>query len=159
MPCWRDLDGAEYIVKSVGHAREEAQPGRAVHYFHPAAGILAQAALQREAHHDAGAALYEGVETGQGRSVGLITYMRTDSTRISDDAVDRGRGITSADRYGTNICPSAQRLQVEEGRAGRPRSHPPHFRHAHRPKMSAPFLAEDQIKLYRLIWKRFVLPR
>ncbi len=39
-----------------GHAREEAQSGRAVHHLHPAAGIVAQAALQREAHHDAGAA-------------------------------------------------------------------------------------------------------
>ena len=38
------------------HAREEAQSGRAVHHLHPAAGIVAQAALQREAHHDAGAA-------------------------------------------------------------------------------------------------------
>ena len=35
------------------HAREEAQSGRAVHHFHAAAGIGAQAALQREAHHDA----------------------------------------------------------------------------------------------------------
>ena len=38
------------------HAREEAQSGGAVHHLHAAAGIVAQAALQREAHHDAGAA-------------------------------------------------------------------------------------------------------
>ena len=50
------LEGADYIVKIGGHAREEAQSGRAVHHLHPAAGIVAQAALQREAHHDAGAA-------------------------------------------------------------------------------------------------------
>ena len=39
-----------------GHARKEAQSGGAVHHLHPAAGVLAQTALQREAHHDAGAA-------------------------------------------------------------------------------------------------------
>ena len=50
------LDGADYIVKSRRHAREEAQSGRAVHHLHPAAGVGAQAALQREAHHDAGPA-------------------------------------------------------------------------------------------------------
>ena len=50
------LEGADYIVKIGRHAREEAQPGGAVHHLDPAAGILAQAALQREAHDDAGAA-------------------------------------------------------------------------------------------------------
>ena len=50
------LDGAAYIVQVGGHAREAAQPGAAVHHLDPAAGSRAQAALQREAHHDAGAA-------------------------------------------------------------------------------------------------------
>ena len=50
------LDGADYIVAVGRHAREEAQSGRAVHHVHAAAGSRAQAALQREAHHDARAA-------------------------------------------------------------------------------------------------------
>ena len=50
-----------------GHAREEAQSGGAVHHLHAAAGVLAQAALQREAHHDAGAAALRRHRARQGR--------------------------------------------------------------------------------------------
>ena len=50
------FDGARLRRQIRRDAREEAQSGRAVHHFDPAAGIVAQAALQREAHHDAGAA-------------------------------------------------------------------------------------------------------
>ena len=50
-----------------GHAREEAQSGGAVHHLHAAAGSFAQAALQREAHHDAGAAAVRRRGDRQGR--------------------------------------------------------------------------------------------
>ena len=51
-----DLDGASYIVKSVSTREKKRNPVAAVHHFHSAAGIVAQAAFQREAHHDARAA-------------------------------------------------------------------------------------------------------
>ena len=76
--------------------------------------------------------LYEGVELGKEEgSVGLITYMRTDSTRVSNDALDEVRAMI-AERYGERV-PSrdAEHLQEQEGRAGRARSHPPDVGAAH----------------------------
>ena len=49
------LDGAPYVVRSVTNREKRRQSGAAVHHLHYAAGSVAQAALQREAHHDAGA--------------------------------------------------------------------------------------------------------
>ena len=69
--------------------------------------------------------LYEGVELGEEGPVGLITYMRTDSTRLSDDAVTEVRAYI-AGRYGAGPpAGRAQRLQEQEERAGRPRGDPP----------------------------------
>ena len=66
-----------------------------------AAGGGAEAAVQREADHDAGAKLYEGVELGDEEgAVGLISYMRTDSTRVSDDALDEVRAMIERLRSG-----------------------------------------------------------
>ena len=71
--------------------------------------------------------LYEGVELGEEGSVGLITYMRTDSTRVSNEALAEVREYITA-QYGKDYLPeSAERLQREEGGAGGARSHPSHF--------------------------------
>ena len=54
--------------------------------------------------------LYEGVELGTEGSVGLITYMRTDSTRVSNDALDEVRELIT-ERFGAPFCPPiAERL-------------------------------------------------
>jgi DNA topoisomerase-1 len=53
--------------------------------------------------------LYEGVELGEEGSVGLITYMRTDSTRVSNDALAKCAS-TSARNTATNICPNRRIL-------------------------------------------------
>ena len=69
--------------------------------------------------------LYEGVELGEEGSVGLITYMRTDSTRLSADAVTEARELIG-EKYGAAIrSRGAQCLQEQEGRPGRARGHPP----------------------------------
>ena len=54
--------------------------------------------------------LYEGVELGTEGSVGLITYMRTDSTRISDDALDEVRGLITRSLRRAISPRAAQRL-------------------------------------------------
>ena len=74
--------------------------------------------------------LYEGLPIG-GENVGLITYMRTDSTRMAGEAVDEAREHI-ARRFGKDYLadkPSA--LQGEEGRAGRARGDPAHVDRAH----------------------------
>ena len=70
--------------------------------------------------------LYEGVELGEEGSVGLITYMRTDSTRVSNEALAEVREYITA-QYGKDYLPeSAEHLQREEGSAGSARSHSSH---------------------------------
>jgi DNA topoisomerase-1 len=98
--------------------------------------------------------LYEGVEVGKD-TVGLITYMRTDSTRVSDDAVKDVRDFIG-ERYGREFLPdSANFYKSKKGaqdahEAVRPTSM------AYAPEVVDKYLQEDERKVYRLIWNRFV---
>ena len=100
--------------------------------------------------------LYEGVELGKEGAVGLITYMRTDSTRVSNDALAEVRDLI-AQRFGPSYVPAAPNIYKSKKDAQdaheaiRPTSV-----HAHAGESSRSFLAEDELKLYRLIWMRFV---
>jgi DNA topoisomerase-1 len=99
--------------------------------------------------------LYEGVELGEQGAVGLITYMRTDSTRLSEDAVKDCRVFIQT-RYGAENVPEEPRVyKTSKGaqdahEAIRPASMD------YPPEQVASFLSQDQLKLYSLIWKRFV---
>jgi DNA topoisomerase I len=100
--------------------------------------------------------LYEGVELGaeEGR-IGLITYMRTDSTRISDDAMQMVRSYVS-DVYGGPYLP--EKPVVYKSKKDAQDAHEairPTFV-GRRPDDLKAFLSEDELKLYRLIWTRFV---
>ena len=99
--------------------------------------------------------LYEGMEIGKEGPVGLITYMRTDSTRISDEAAEEAREVIRA-RFGDNYLPTTrnvyknQKAAQEAHEAIRPTS-------AHRdPASVKQFLDRDHYQLYKLIWNRFV---
>jgi len=99
--------------------------------------------------------LYEGVELGSEGSVALITYMRTDSTRISADAMKMVRGHIQA-TYGTNYLPNSPnnyasgKSAQEAHEAVRPTDL------TYTPQRVAPFLQPDQLRLYTLIYNRFV---
>src|SRR5947209_18723296 len=99
--------------------------------------------------------LYEGKELGEEGSVGLITYMRTDSTRVSEDALAEVRAFV-AERYGQNYLPEASNVDKtkkdaqDAHEAVRPTSV------LRTPESVEKYLAEDELKLYRLIWMRFV---
>jgi DNA topoisomerase-1 len=99
--------------------------------------------------------LYEGVEIGKEGAVGLITYMRTDSTRVSDDAVGDARHYI-AERYGREFLPDSPNIYKSKKAAQdaheaiRPTSM------AFAPEIVEKYLAEDEMKLYRLVWNRFV---
>ena len=70
--------------------------------------------------------LYEGIELGDEGAVGLITYMRTDSTRLSDDAVAEARAYIG-ERYGKEYLPDEPVVyKTQEVGAGRARGDPPH---------------------------------
>ncbi len=99
--------------------------------------------------------LYEGVELGEEGSVGLITYMRTDSVRVSNDALTEVREMV-ASNYGPEYLPEAPNVYKskkeaqEAHEAIRPTSA---LRH---PDSIKQYLKEDEYKVYRLIWQRFV---
>ena len=98
--------------------------------------------------------LYEGVEiAGQG-SVGLITYMRTDSLRLSDEALNAARSFIG-ERYGEDYLPSQPRRF--KTKAGAQDAHeairPTDVRLT--PELVRKDLTQEQYRLYRLIWGRF----
>jgi DNA topoisomerase-1 len=99
--------------------------------------------------------LYEGIELGEEGLVGLITYMRTDSTRVSPDAITEVREYVTKE-YGTNYLPESPNTYKEKKEAQaaheaiRPTSA---MRH---PDQVKQYLQEDEFKVYKLIWQRFV---
>ncbi len=99
--------------------------------------------------------LYEGIELGKEGPVGLITYMRTDSTRISQEAMEETRAYI-ADRFGKAYLPAkpniykAQKSAQEAHEAIRPTSV------QRTPDLVKQYLDRDEFRLYDLIWKRLV---
>jgi DNA topoisomerase-1 len=149
------LHGSDYVVKSVGTREKKRNPvapfitstlqqesSRKLRFSVKRTMMLAQR-------------LYEGVEIGKEGAVGLITYMRTDSTRISDDAIADVRHYIN-ERYGKPYLPDSPNFYrskkdaQDAHEAIRPTSM------AYTPEVVEQYLAEDEMKLYRLIWNRFV---
>ena len=150
------LDGAGYTVKSVTNREKRRNPvppfitstiqqeaSRKLRFSVKRTMMLAQK-------------LYEGVELGSDEGpVGLISYMRTDSTRISNDALDEVRAMI-AERYGVDYRPAAPNVYKSKKDAQdaheaiRPTSA------LRTPESVEKYLQEDELKLYRLIWMRFV---
>ena len=104
--------------------------------------------------------LYEGIELGEEGPVGLITYMRTDSTRLSDDALTEVARATSPNRYGADYLPDepvvykTTKSAQDAHEAIRPTTMDlPPERVA---KLSRSPRAGRSVKLYTLIWNRFV---
>src|SRR5437763_5830856 len=99
--------------------------------------------------------LYEGIELGSEGAVGLITYMRTDSTRVSEAALNEVRAFIGT-QYGADYLPEkAVHYRSKKGaqdahEAIRPTDV------ARTPDSLARYLNKEELKLYRLIWQRFV---
>ena len=74
--------------------------------------------------------LYEGVELGEEGLVGLITYMRTDSTRVAPEAIQEVREYVGKEYGPTLFARDAEYIQREEGSARRARSDSSHLGHA-----------------------------
>lgn len=99
--------------------------------------------------------LYEGVELGEEGSVGLITYMRTDSLRVAAEAQKAARTFIQ-ETYGTEYVP--EKPPVYKSKAAAQEAHeairPTYL--AWTPDRVKPFLSKDQLNLYKLIWNRFI---
>ncbi len=149
------LEGAEFKVTGVK---------KSVHRKSPSAPFTTST-LQQEASRRLGfqsrrtmkaaQELYEGIEVGELGAVGLITYMRTDSLRISDEAKAAAKTYIE-NRYGKEYLPDKPRNYVTKKNAQ-------DAHEAIRPTMidQTPdkvknSLTTDQYKMYKLIWERFI---
>lgn len=99
--------------------------------------------------------LYEGLPLGKEGTLGLITYMRTDATRVSNEAVAEVRGLIKEQMGPEYITPKPRQYAAKKGaqeahEAIRPTSS------VRRPEDIKSFLKRDQYRLYELIWNRFV---
>lgn len=99
--------------------------------------------------------LYEGIKLGRQGTVGLITYMRTDSTRISDTATNEAYNYIE-ENYGTDFARKKKRQ--DKNQKGSQDAHeairPTSILRS--PQEMKEYLSRDQLRLYRLIWERFV---
>lgn len=150
------LDGAEYVVEKVK---------KCVHRKAPAAPFITST-LQQEASKRLGfqsrrtmkaaQELYEGLEIkGQG-AIGLITYMRTDSLRISDEARNAAYEFIR-NKYGESYLPDAPRKFKTKGNAQDAHEAIRPTRPDITPEIvKASGVTPDQYKLYKLIWERFI---
>jgi DNA topoisomerase-1 len=150
-----DLQGATYIVESVEKRQRKRTP--------PPPFITST--LQQEASRKLGFSakrtmqiaqqLYEGVELGDEGAVGLITYMRTDSVRLSNEALQMAREFIQAN-YAPDYLPSKPRQY--KTKSGAQDAHeairPTDVNRT--PDAVKPYLTPEQFRLYELIWKRFV---
>ncbi|MFJ8529704.1 type I DNA topoisomerase [Bacillus sp. NPDC094106] len=99
--------------------------------------------------------LYEGIDIGKEGTVGLITYMRTDSTRISETAQEEARSYIT-DAFGSEYIGTEKKKETKKANAQdaheaiRPTSV------MRKPDELKSFLSRDQHRLYKLIWERFV---
>lgn len=99
--------------------------------------------------------LYEGVDVGDEGTVGLITYMRTDSTRVGKEAQDEARELIGT-KFGKEYVPekppvyASAKTAQEAHEAIRPTSA------VREPDTIRDYLEPDQYKLYKLIWNRFI---
>ncbi len=149
------LDGVDYIVSKIKKGIRNKQP----------AAPFITATLQQEASRKLGftgqktmriaQTLYEGVDVIGVGSTGLITYMRTDSLRISDEARNAGNKYILS-KYGEKYLPKSPRIYKTKA----------NIQDAHEairptninltPDAVKASLTSDQYKLYKLIWERFV---
>ncbi|CUS89582.1 DNA topoisomerase-1 [Candidatus Kryptonium thompsonii] len=99
--------------------------------------------------------LYEGVELGDEGRVGLITYMRTDSTRLSDEAVSAVREYIY-NNYGKEYLPQTPRVfkKSKVSQYAHEAIRPTYMKYE--PRVVKKYLSEDLFALYELIWNRFV---
>jgi DNA topoisomerase-1 len=151
----KDLDGKEFIVDNIERKERKKNP---VPPF--ITSRLQQDAARKlrftvKATMRVAQDLYEGVDLGEEGAVGLITYMRTDSTRVSKEAIDSVRDFINQS-YGADYLPdqavhyASKKGAQDAHEAIRPTSV------EKTPASVKEFLSKDQYELYDLIWKRFV---
>lgn len=158
-----DVRRQEIYVKNIEKKKE----------FKNASPTLTTSSLQQEAYNklnfpikktmSIAQQLYEGIILGEKGSIGLITYMRTDSLRVSDEAKNEAKKYIE-EKYGKEF---ARTIQVSKKRINKIKNK--NIQDAHEsirptsifnyPELIKKYLKNDQYKLYNLIWRRFIASR
>jgi DNA topoisomerase-1 len=151
-----DLEGAIYRVKDVKTERKARKP------WPPFTTSTLQQSASARLHRSPAETmkiaqeLYEGIDIGEGKPVGLITYMRTDSTAISPEAQAAARQMI-ADTLGAKYLPESApqyKTRVKNAQEAHEAIRPTDvYRY---PNDLKPHLSPRQFQLYDLIWRRFV---
>lgn len=151
----KELEGRPFVVENVKKSVRKKSP----------APPFTTSTLQQEASRRLGfqarrtmkaaQELYEGVEVGQMGAVGLITYMRTDSLRISDEAAQQAADFI-AQRYGKNYLPPKRRAYKSKNNAQDAHEAIRPTMPEMTPEQVKGSLSADQYKLYKLVWERFI---
>ena len=151
------VSGKDFCVKSVKRATRQKLP----------APPFTTSTMQQEASRKLGfqsqrimrvaQELYEGINVGteNGGVQGLITYMRTDSLRISADAQNAAKKLI-AEKYGEEFCPAKPRVYKTRANAQDAHEAIRPSRVDLEPAKVHKYLTVDQYRLYKLIWERFV---
>ncbi len=149
------IEGGKLVVRSVQQRERKKNP----------VPPFTTSKLQQEAYRKLGfnvkrtmsvaQSLYEGVDIEGEGPVGLITYMRTDSTRLSDDSVEAVR-VMIKDKYGKENIPekAIQYKTKKSAQDAHEAIRPTMLEYG--PDKVAKVLNKDQLSLYKLIWNRFV---
>ncbi len=170
------IDGRDFTIASAEAAREVIDDVRGVPFIVDAVerrertrnppAPFTTSTLQQEAAKRLGfdarrtmrvaQALYEGVELGDG-AAGLITYMRTDSTRVAPSAAGAARAFLQK-RFGDRYVPAAPRLWAGKQQKGAQEAHEAirPTDPARTPEAVRRYLDRDQQRLYELVWLRFM---
>lgn len=155
-PILNDMRQANYTVESIKHGTRKRNPS----------APFITSTLQQDASRQLGFSakktmavaqqLYEGMELDGEGTTGLITYMRTDSTNISEGALKEVRQYID-DHYGKDFLPNEPpkyKTRTQSAQEAHEAIRPTSV--LRRPKAIKQFLTRDQFRLYQLIWRRFV---
>jgi DNA topoisomerase-1 len=146
-----DLEGASFVVRSVAtkERKKQAAPPFITSKLQQAARFPVKKTMMVAQQ------LYEGIELPGEGAVGLITYMRTDSTRVGDQAIVDVRAHI-VERHGADFVPDKPRYFRKKADAQDAHEAIRPTGMQYDPEIVRPHLTRDQYSLYRLIWNRFV---
>jgi DNA topoisomerase-1 len=155
-PILADMEQAAYSISRVKHGERKRNPSPP----------FITSTLQQEASRRLGYTarrtmalaqqLYEGIDVGTGGAVGLITYMRTDSTNVAELAQAEARQYIH-ERYGTSFLPESAPVYKTKAKGAQEAHEAVRPTSASRtPDSIKEFLNRDQFRLYQLIWQRFL---
>ncbi|HEX3032250.1 MAG TPA: type I DNA topoisomerase, partial [Bacillota bacterium] len=151
----KELNNKSFVIKELQKKEKRRNP----------AAPFTTSSLQQEAYRKLGFAarktmqlaqqLYEGLDVGEQGTLGLVSYIRTDSTRISETAQEEARELILA-RFGSEYYPAEPRQYTNKGRTqGAHEAVRPTYIDLD-PERIKEYLSRDQFRLYKLIWERFV---